>query len=89
MSTYNFVPPPNGAFTFQPTLDGVVYTATIVWNLFGQRWYLVLTTLSGTPVVTIPVIGSPPNFTINMLGGYFQTSVMTFNSASSQFVVTP
>ncbi len=89
MTTYTFTPPNGGTFTFQPTLDGNTYTASIVWNLFGQRWFLRLTTLGGDLVALVPVIGSPPGFTINMMGGYFQTSVMTFNSSLSQFTVTP
>ena len=45
-------------FSFQPTLDGVQYAATVTWNTWGQRWYLNLTTLSGTPVFTLPLVGS-------------------------------
>lgn len=57
-SYYPFTPNQNGAFSFQPTLDGAQYLATIKWNLFGQRWYLALTDLTGALIVNIPVIES-------------------------------
>jgi len=46
-------------FTFQPVLDGNVYQASVNWNVAGQRNYLMLSALDGTPVVTLPVIESP------------------------------
>lgn len=54
-----FQPPPLGAFTFQPTLDGAPATATVTWNLFGQRWYVNLFRLDGSRVFTLPLIESP------------------------------
>ena len=60
MTTYtDFVPNNVAPFSWQPTLDGNVYTAAIVWNLFGQRWYLFLTDLSGNPILNIALAGSP------------------------------
>ena len=57
---FPFTPSQSAAFSFQPTLDGNQYSAAIQWNLHGQRYYLNLTQLDGTPVVYIPVIESPP-----------------------------
>ena len=53
-----FTPSPRGPFQFQPTLDGVTYNAVVTWNLFGQRYYISLFTLDGTPVFNLPLIGS-------------------------------
>lgn len=64
---YPYVASPAAPFSFQPTLDGAQYLATIRWNLFGQRRYLFLTQLDGTPVVTTPVIESPPSLTLASL----------------------
>jgi hypothetical protein len=55
----NFVPNNVAPFTWQPTLDGAVYTATVTWNLFGQRWYLNVFDLTGNPILTIALAGSP------------------------------
>jgi len=36
----DFVPNNVAPFSFQPTLDGQVYTVRVTWNVFGQRWYV-------------------------------------------------
>jgi hypothetical protein len=60
MSTlYPFVPSQNAAFQFSPILDGATYNATVTWNQFGQRYYLNLAALDGTPVLTIAVVDCP------------------------------
>ena len=55
-------------FQFQPTLDGEVYNAAVVW-LFGmaQRWYLQLYSLSGNLVFLQALIGSPSGFNIEAM----------------------
>lgn len=55
---YTFQPSPAVAPTFQPTLDGVQYTVTVLWSLFGQRYYVRCTTLTGQLVFMLPLIGS-------------------------------
>lgn len=55
---YPFVPPPLEAFRFTPTLDGQTYSITVVWSLFGRRWYFDLLNLNGRRVVAKAVIGS-------------------------------
>lgn len=68
MATYDFVPTQqNPPFLFQPTLDGVQYTATVGWNLFGQRWYMALTTLDGTLIDEMAVIGSPAGLVLQTI----------------------
>lgn len=66
MTTYfPFTPSPLRAFQFTPTLDGSPYSGTIVWGLFGQRWFLNLTALDGTQIVYLPVIESPASNAID------------------------
>lgn len=60
MTTYfKFVPNVQSPFTFQPTLDRQQFSAKVAWNLFGQRWYLTVSQLTGAPVFTVPLLGSP------------------------------
>lgn len=84
--TFTFAPSTSSAFTFQPTLDGAIYTATITWNIAGQRWYITLTDASGTVIFCLPLISSNDSYPISMTLGYFNTS-LTFNSATSLFTV--
>lgn len=56
----NFSPSSTAAppFQFQATLDDAQYNVTTTWNILGQRWYVNLYTLSGSRLMTRPVIGS-------------------------------
>lgn len=56
---YPFVPSNQAPPQFTTTLDGQQYTATVTWNLFGQRYYVNIATLTGELVVSLPLIGSP------------------------------
>lgn len=47
---YDFQPSTTAPFQFRPTLDGALYLATITWNLYGQRYYMLLTDQSGAVV---------------------------------------
>lgn len=62
-----FRPAPASPFEFQPTLDDQVYTATVVWSLFGRRWFMNLATLDQTLVAFLPVIASPSGVDIQSL----------------------
>lgn len=72
-SYFPFVPNVQAPFTFQPTLDQVQYLASVVWNLFGQRWYLQLTQQDGVPVFTKPLVGSPDGVPIESVSWAFGT----------------
>jgi hypothetical protein len=89
MTIFPFAPSSSVPFTFQPTLDGVTHTAVISWNVFGERWYLNLYTLQGSRVCTVAVVGSPNDADINLVGGYFTTSVLVYRADLQQFEVTP
>jgi len=89
MTTYTiFSPAPNSLFQFTPTLDGQQYNAIITWNLAGQRWYLNLYTLSNVLVLSIARVGSPDDYDINLVAGFFSSSLV-FRESSNQFEVSP
>lgn len=52
-----FAPSTTQVFTFQPSLDGTLYNATVTQNVFGQRFYLNLTDLSGDLLLTCTIDG--------------------------------
>lgn len=59
MTTYfQFQPITTAPFSFQPTLDGQPYQATVAWNVYGQRWYLNIYSLSGPLVISEALVGS-------------------------------
>ena len=82
-----FQPTPAGPFTFQATLDQVVYNCTVRWNVMG-RWYLTITDQASNPIVTEPLIGSPDDYDINLVWSYFLTSVMVFRFSTQTFEIT-
>lgn len=61
MTTYfAFNPPSDAPFTFQPTLDGQTYTASVFWLFWSQRWYVTLIDQFGNRIFTLPLIYSTP-----------------------------
>jgi hypothetical protein len=51
------------AFQFQPTLsDGNQYLVTVTWNAFGQRYYINVSDLSGTLIVSEGLAPSGPEY---------------------------
>lgn len=89
MTIIPFTPNNQTAFQFQATLDRTLYTGTVRWSLYGQRYYLNLTTLQGAQVANVALIGSPNDYDIDLVGGYFTTSSIVFREASQVFEVTP
>lgn len=71
MTSFRFTPTVLTPFSFQPTLDGAQYTATVRWNLFGRRYYISLSTLDGTPVFNVPLVESPAGITLQALAWAF------------------
>ena len=88
MAVYDFAPSINSVFQFQPTLDGQVYSATVKWNLFGQRFYLEIYDLNGTRMMTRAMVGSPLNYDISLTGGIFVSKVV-YRVQNNQIEVTP
>lgn len=68
---FPFVPNVQAPFAFQPTLDRLGYTATVTWNLFGQRWYLNVNELTGGLVFSLPLLGSPDGTDIESVAWAF------------------
>jgi hypothetical protein len=90
MTTFiDFVPNPNGAVTFLVTLDGTEYRAQVMWNLFGQRYYLNVYTLNGGLVFSVPLIGSLNGFNIESINWYSgRATVKLLNIPNWAFGVT-
>lgn len=88
MTTVPFLPSPTAAFSFQPTLDGVVHTAIVTWNLFGQRYYINIYDASGELVVAKAMVGSPLNYNISLTAGYF-ASELIWRVQSGNFEILP
>ena len=64
---YPFQPSSVAPFSFQPTLDGDTYNATVTWSVFGQRWYLNIYALDGTLVVSEGLSASPTGLSLQSL----------------------
>ena len=86
MTTTTFTPSPNAPFIFQASLDGTAYNVTVLWNVFGQRWYVQVTDQNNTLVFFRPMVWSPPGTPISLTAGYF-ASTMTFDGTA--FTVLP
>lgn len=81
MTSYPFAPSPSGPFQFQPVLDGATYNVIITWGLVRQDWYVNVFDLSGTRIVTIPVLASPSAINLQ--------AISWANGRATGVVVTP
>lgn len=89
MTTFvDFKPAANNPFQFQATLDGQLYTVIVTWNLFGQRYYVNVYTLGGVLIVAIAMVGSPLDYDISLIAGYF-ASKLIWRVQNGQFEVSP
>ena len=59
MTNFAFTPSNLTAPQFTPTLDGDVYTCTVTWNLFGQRYFVNCFDNQNNPVFSVPLVTSP------------------------------
>jgi hypothetical protein len=71
-----FAPSPLAPFQFQAVLDGSIYNCTVTWALFGARWFLNIYGQDGILIVSLPNIGSPPDYDFSLTAGYFQTKIV-------------
>jgi len=78
MASYKFTPSNTTAYSFQPTLDGVVHNAIVVWSLFGQRYYVNCYTNTGSLVFSVPLIGSLDS--IYVQSAYWENGFMIIKS---------
>lgn len=84
---FAFTPSQTGVFQFLPTLDGSTYTALVPWNLYRQEYYLKLLDVTGTVILLCPLVGSPDNYDIDLVAGYFEQSSVVFRQVSQTFEV--
>jgi hypothetical protein len=84
-----FNPSANANFQFNPTLDGVDYIAVCTWNAYAPRYYISIYDTARTLIMIRPIIGSPDDYDINIIFGYFTTSKMVYRVSSNQFEITP
>ena len=89
MAVFNFTPSQLRPFQFQPTLDGVVYSCVVTWNLFRQDYYLQINTLAGVLVGSMPFIGSPNDYPISLTQPFGFASTLVYYESAGQIVVTP
>jgi hypothetical protein len=70
MTPFAFTPSSVGnrvPYRFQPVLDGRGYSATVYWNVAGQRWYIALIDQTGALVFDMALVGSPVGQTVDSL----------------------
>lgn len=71
-----FNPSPSANFQFQANLDGDTYNIVCAWNAYAQRYYVNFYDLTGTEVLSRPLVGSPDGANISLTAGYFDTTVI-------------
>jgi len=85
----NFDPAPTANFQFTPVLDGIPYIAICTYNNYSPRYYINIYDNNGTLIMSRPIIGSPNNYDINLVEGYFTTSKLVYRTSSRNFEITP
>lgn len=88
-----FTPSPLAPFQFQTTLtarDGTAatYNCFVVWNTFGQRWYLLIGDQNNTLVLAQPLIASPPGYDISLCRGMWSSRFVYLEDTQAFVVVT-
>lgn len=81
-----FVPDPASNFQFNATFDGQSYSVRVTWNVFGQRYYVNIYTTQGILMLSIAMVGSPPDYDISLTVGIFTTKLV-WRVAANQFEV--
>jgi hypothetical protein len=90
MTTFvDFVPSVISPFQFRATFDGSTYNVVIVWNLYGQRYFVNVYDLSQNLIFSIGLKNSPIGYDINILWGYFETSTLVYRTPNAQFEIGP
>lgn len=85
----NFAPAATANFQFNCTLDGASYVAVCTYNNYSPRYYISIYDSFRNLIMIRPIIGSPDDYDINILFGYFTTSKMIYRVSSSNFEITP
>lgn len=82
MTIFPYVPQPNTAYRFDPTLDGQQYSAVVPWGLFGRRLYLSLYDQNNTRIFTRALIGSTDAIVVQEASWLGGTVTLTFLDAN-------
>jgi len=85
----SFNPSSTSVFQFTANLDGSIYNITCPYNVYGQRYYLNIYNNYGILILSRPIIGSPNDYDINLLFGYFKTSTLIYRTSSNNFEINP
>lgn len=75
-------------FEFLATLDRNTYNVIVTWSIYGERYYVNIFDTNNNRILTIPLIGSPNDYDISLVAGYF-TSTLVYREKSRQFEITP
>ena len=81
MTVYTFQPNVQNVFQFQPLLDGETYTASILWNVFRQGYYIQLVDQNGVVIFLIPLVGSSTGIDIQSATWDQNTGLVTATAA--------
>ena len=81
-----FTPSDTANFEFQVTLDGAPYNCICTFNAYRSAYYVSVYDLVGELIVSRPVVASPSFYNVNLLAGYFETT-MIYRDASQSFEI--
>ena len=81
MTVYTFQPSLQNVFQFQPLLDGETYTASILWNVFRQGYYIQLVDQNGNVIFLLPLVGSSTGIDIQSATWDQNTGLVTVTAA--------
>jgi hypothetical protein len=73
----DFVPSTGSPFQFQAQFDGDIYTVIMTWSLFGARYIVNIYDLTGTLIVSRPLVGSPSGVLLSSITNDSQTAIAT------------
>lgn len=81
-----FNPAPNANFQFPCTLDGAPYNVICTFNAYAQRYYVNIYDLTGTLIMSRPLIASPSFYNVSLTIGFFETT-MIYRESSATFEI--
>ena len=64
---YPFIPSAGSPPQFTPTFDGEQYVVSVVWGLFGQRYFIKCVDMNGNLVYYQPLLESNPGLPVQSL----------------------
>ena len=90
MTTFvKFNPVSTANFQFNVTLDNIPYVVVCTYNSYSSRYYISVYSTGNTLILVRPMVGSPNNYDINLLFGFFNTSTMVYRVSTNQFEINP